>query len=153
MQKNFYFPLKYVVIMIGLFLIMPIISIIVLLNVVGINEFTIAFSMFWVFLIIFGPYVFEQNKENASIVIEGNSITNYINDGTRNFGWTEEINKITEVRLVKKEEVKKHFKNCRAKKAILINFGEYNIKYISVSLFTKKQIKQILKRLQNSNSF
>ena len=46
--------------------------------------------------------------------------------------------------------VKKIFKNCKSKKVLLIDFCLYNIKYISVSLFTNNQINQILKYIENS---
>ena len=143
-----YVPLIYILGMLGLFLIIPITVIFLIIFIVGINDLTSAICMFLGLLVIIGPFIYIKNEDNASIVIRNNTLTNYINDGTLNFGLTEEINKIQKIVLVDNAELKKYFKNCKAKKALLIDFGSYNIKYISLSLFTKNQIKQILKDLK-----
>lgn len=144
-----YIPFKYILGMIGLFLVMPIIMIFILLKLIGVYDITIAFSLFFGFLIIIGPLVYVKNLINASVVVDKDTITNNINDGTLNFGWTEELNKIKKVELVNKSEVQKIYKNCHSNKAILIDFGGYNIKYISVNLFTKRQIKKLIQHLES----
>ena len=50
---------------------------------------------------------------------------------------------------VGKEEVQKYFKQFNKSKAILIDFGNYNVKYIYTGLFSKRQIKKIMKLLNN----
>lgn len=145
-------PLKYVLGMIALFVIIPISIFLVIIFTMELSNFAIAICMFLVGLVIFGPYVYYVNQENASIVIQDNRIINYMNDGTLNFGWSEDINDIKRIELVNSEEVKKYYKNCKSKKALLIDFGSYNVKYISVSLFTNKQIDRILKYIQNSKT-
>ena len=142
-----YVPLKYLLGMILMFFIAPIVIVLLMVFVIGLNDFTIAISLFFGALFLLGPFVYFKNQENASIVIKNNTITNHINDGTSNFGWTEEIGSIRKITLVNNEVIKKHFKNCKAKKVLLIDLGEYNVKYISASLFTKHQIKRILKDL------
>ena len=142
-------PLKYILGMCTLFLAVPIIAISLLLYVIGINDVTIAICIFLVALVIIGPFVFFKNLENASILFKEGKIVNYINDGTANFGWAEEIKKINKIEISDNEKVKKIFKNCKSKKVLLIDFGLYNIKYISVSLFTNNQINQILKYVEN----
>ena len=50
--------------------------------------------------------------------------------------------------LLAKEEVQKYFKQFNKSKAILIDFGNYNVKYIYAGLFSKKQIKRIFNLLR-----
>lgn len=147
-----YIPFKYVLGMIGLFILIPSIGIFLLLQVIGIYDITIGMSLFLAGMIVFlGPAAFVANKENASVVFTGESVTNHMSDGTSNHGWTEELKNITKVELVGTDEIRKTHKNGKAKKAILIHFGEYNIRYIAVTLFTQKQITQKLNKLRKAN--
>lgn len=144
-----YVPLKYIFGMLGLFLLIPCAAILILLKIVGIYDIAFAFIAFFGFLIVIGPIVFIKNTENASVIITETTLTNYMNDGTSNFGWSAEIDTIKAVKLAENRELTKIFKNCRTKKAILIDFGAGNIKYISVSLFSKRQIKNMLDNLES----
>ena len=81
------------------------------------------------------------------LIIKDGTITNLIYDGTRNDGWCENISNIRKVEVVSKEKVQKYFKQFKKNKAILIDFGNCNIKYIYAGLFSKKQIKKIIKLL------
>ena len=143
-----YVPLKYILGMIVLFFIIPSTLIYVLIYFVGLNKLTISICILLVFFVIFSPVVYYKNQENASIVVTHNKIINYMNDGTMNFGWEEEIKNIKKIEVVNNAEVKKYYKNCKAKKALLIDFGSYNVKYISVSLFTTKQIEKIIEHIE-----
>lgn len=144
-------PLKYILLMITMFLVIPLTLLLLIVFVIGfINKFTIAVAMFFGAIIISGPFVYVYNQENASILIENNQIINYINDGTNNFGWAEEINRLEKIELVNREEARKYYKNCRAKKCLLLSFGSYNIKYIAVGQFTKRQTNQIIEYFRNS---
>ena len=142
-------PFKYILVMIALFLIIPLLIIFLLLSLIGKNDTTIGLSMFFGFLIIIGPLAYYKNLENASIIIKDNSLTNNINDGTLNFGWTEDIKNIKEMKIVDKMTIQKYYKNCRSKNSILFNFGNYKFKYISISLFTRNQVKKILKYIND----
>ncbi len=133
-----------------LFLVVPLSFILLITYVIGVNDFTIAINIFLSALIFFGPFAYFKNQENASIIIKNNQIINYINDGTSNFGWTEEITIIKSIEIVSNEKIKKYYANCSAKKVLLIDFGYYNIKYISMDLFTNSQIEQILRYIQNA---
>ena len=82
-----------------------------------------------------------------SVIIKDGYVSNYINDGTENYGWREEIANIQSVALVSKEEVQKYYRQFNKRKAILIDFGHGNIKYIYAGLFSKRQIKKIMKLL------
>lgn len=86
-------------------------------------------------------------EENSCIIIENGTIGNYLSDGTHNDGWIESISNVKSVKLVGKEEVQKYFKQYNKGKAILIDFGNYNVKYIWVGLLSKKQIDQIIEIL------
>ena len=86
-------------------------------------------------------------EENSCIIIENGTIANYIGDGTYNEGWVESISNVKSVKLVEKEEVQKYFKQYNQGKAILIDFGNYNVKYIWAGLLSKKQIDQIIEIL------
>ena len=85
--------------------------------------------------------------EFFKLIIKNGVISNYIIDGTNNDGWCESISNIRKIELVGKEEVKKYFKQFNKSKAILIDFGNYNVKYIYASLFSKRQIQKIMKLL------
>lgn len=87
--------------------------------------------------------------EFFKLIIKNGVISNYIIDGTNNDGWCESISNIRKIELVGKEEVKKYFKQFNKSKAILIDFGNYNVKYIYAGLFSKRQIKKIMKLLNN----
>lgn len=86
-------------------------------------------------------------EENSCIIIENGTIANYIDDATNNAGWVESISNVKSVKLVGKEEVQKYFKQYNQGKAILIDFGNYNVKYIWAGLLSKKQIDQIIEIL------
>ena len=86
-------------------------------------------------------------EENSCIIIENGTIANYIGDTTNNAGWVESISNVKSVKLVGKEEVQKYFKQYKQGKAILIDFGNYNVKYIWAGLLSKKQIDQIIEIL------
>ena len=143
-------PLKYILVMITLFFILPLLIILLMLYIIGLNKVTISVCMFLSVLIISGPYAYYKNRENASIVFKNRQIINYINDGTLNFGWAEEIEKIKRIEVANNGKAKNIFKNCKSKKVLLIDFGSYNIKYISISLFTNYQIKRIIEYIDNN---
>lgn len=85
--------------------------------------------------------------EYCKLIIENGTVSNFIFDGTNNDGWCEKISNIRKIELVGKEEVQKYYKQFKKNKAILIDFGNYNIKYIYAGYFSKKQIKIIIKLL------
>lgn len=86
------------------------------------------------------------------LIIKDGTISNWIFDGTHNEGWCEEILNIKKVELVGKEEVQKYYKEYKGKKAILIDFGNYKVRYIHVGLFSKRQIKKIMNLLNQTNN-
>ena len=87
--------------------------------------------------------------EFFKLIIKNGVISNNIMDGTNNDGWCESISNIRKIELVGKEEVQKYFKQFNKSKAILIDFGNYKIKYIYAGLFSKRQIKKIINLLNN----
>ncbi|MBR5263754.1 MAG: hypothetical protein IKV50_03565 [Clostridia bacterium] len=93
--------------------------------------------------------MFIAAPEYCKLIIKYGTISNFVFDGTRNDGWCESISNIKKIELVGKEEVQKHFKQFKKSKAILIDFGNYNIKYIYAGLFSKKQIKKIINLLKS----
>lgn len=147
-MKKKYIPLKYVLGMAMLFVLIPILCILLIIFVIGFSKLTITISMFLGVLIISGPIAYFKNQENASVVFENDTITNYMNDGTSNFGWTEEIKRIKRIELVDNNKAKEYFKNCKSNKVLLLDFGAHNVKYISVGLFTKAQIDRILMHIE-----
>ena len=96
--------------------------------------------------------IFIVTPEYCMLVIDNGTISNYIFDGTDNDGWCENISNIKKIELVGKEEVQKIYKQFNKKKAILIDFGNYNIKYIYAGLFSKRQIRQIISILKKSSN-
>ena len=93
--------------------------------------------------------MFIASPEYCKLIIKDGTISNFVFDGTRNDGWCESISNIKKIELVGKEEVQKHFKQFKKSKAILIDFGNHNIKYIYAGLFSKKQIKKIINLLKS----
>lgn len=89
--------------------------------------------------------------EYCKLVIKDGTISNFIFDGTRNEGWCENLSDIKKIEIVGKKEIQKHFKQFNKNKAILIDFGNHNVKYIYAGLFSAKQIKRIIKLLSNKN--
>ena len=100
------------------------------------------FGIVFEFLTLINPGFFK-------LIIKNGTIENNIMDGTNNDGWCESISNIRKIELVGKEEVQKYFKQFNKSKAILIDFGNYNVKYIYAGLFSKRQIKKIMKLLNN----
>lgn len=100
------------------------------------------FGIFFEFFALITPEFFK-------LIIKNGVISNNIMDGTNNDGWCESISNIRKIELVGKEEVQKYFKQFNKSKAILIDFGNYNVKYIYAGLFSKRQIKKIMKLLNN----
>ena len=87
--------------------------------------------------------------EFFKLTIKNGIIKNNVMDGTNNDGWCESISNIRKIELVGKEEVQQYFKQFKKSRAILIDFGNYNVKYIYAGLFSKRQIKKIMKLLNN----
>lgn len=96
------------------------------------------------FLGICSEFSFLFNKEYHKVLFENGYIYNNIIDGTHNEGWREELCNVQWVKLVGKEEVQKYYKQFNKRKAILIDFGNYNVKYIYAGDFSKKQIQTII---------
>lgn len=100
------------------------------------------FGMLLEFLFLITPGFFK-------LIIKNKIVINNIFDGTDNDGWCENISNIRKIELVGKKEVQQYFKQFKKSKAILIDFGNYNVKYIYAGLFSKRQIKKIMKLLNN----
>lgn len=92
--------------------------------------------------------LFLLSPEHCKLIIKDGTLSNFIYDGTNNDGWCEEISNIKKIALVGKEDVQKYYRQFNKSKAILIDFGNYNVKYIYAGLFSKKQINQIIKLLK-----
>ena len=105
-------------------------------------------SYYWFILFEFFGIYFEfsylSNKEYHKVLFENGYICNNIIDGTHNEGWREELCNVQWVKLVGKEEVHKYYTQVNKRKAILIDFGNYNVKYIYAGDFSKKQIQTII---------
>ncbi len=105
------------------------------------------------YIVLVGGVVLELafilEPEYCKIIIEDGTVSNFIFDGTDNDGWRESISNVKSVELVGKSEVQKYYKQFNKSKAILIDFGNYNVKYIYAGLFSKRQINQIINLLQN----
>ena len=106
----------------------------------------IALGIIMEFWFVFSP-------EYCKLVIKNGTISNFINDGTNNDGWCENISNIKTIEVVGKEKVQKYYKQFNKNKAILIDFGNYNIKYIYAGWFSKKQINKIINLLSNKQDY
>lgn len=100
------------------------------------------FGILFEFLTLVTPGFFK-------LIIKNGVVSNYIIDGTNNDGWCESISNIKKIELVGKEEIQKYFKQFKKSKAILIDFGNYNVKYIYAGLFSNRQIEKIINILNN----
>ena len=97
---------------------------------------------------ICSEFRFLCDKEYHKVLFENGYICNNIIDGTHNEGWREELCNVQWVKLVGKEEVQKYYKQFNKRKAILIDFGNYNVKYIYAGDFSKKQIQTIIRLIE-----
>lgn len=80
--------------------------------------------------------------------INEESIICEVFDGkTDNSGWVEEIKNIKNIKITTRQECQKYYKNCHAKKVILIDFGNGNVKYIALTWFTNRQSEKILQTI------
>ena len=114
------------------------------------NICIIKYLLLFLAFILLGPLVFFLNLRNSSIIIRNGLLTNNISDGTRNYGWTEEMCYIRKAEAVTQLQVHSYYRSFPGKKAILIDFGKGNIKYIAADLFSKRQIKAILNILNST---
>lgn len=89
-----------------------------------------------------------RNKDNASVVVTPTQVVNNVYDGTQNHGWIEERRKIRSVELVDRNRIKQIYADAHTRKALLIDFGNGNIKYIAVGQFFNFQIKKIICELR-----
>ena len=87
--------------------------------------------------------------EYCKLIIKNGTVSNYIYDGTDNDGWRESISNIKRIEIVGKEDVQKYYRQFNKSKAILIDFGGGYVKYIYAGWFSKRQIKKIMKLLNN----
>ncbi|MBP3504358.1 MAG: hypothetical protein J6K18_04455 [Bacilli bacterium] len=132
------FPILFYIVSFLLFYILSIGNSIVPYHVIFI---TMAFGIIIEIMFIVSP-------EYCKLVINNGTISNFIFDGTHNDGWCESISNIKKIELVGKEEVQKYFKQFNKSKAILIDFGNYKVKYIYAGGFSKKQIQRIFNLLR-----
>ena len=159
MRAQRYTPFKYVLGMIGLFGLFPALMIYLFLGPIPYNDYTVTVVVFFAAWIVFlGPVTFIINRNNASIVINGKQLMNFMNDGRRTyyggsaFIWEENVEKIQSMILTDKTAVQEWYPKCRAKKVLLFDFGGGNVKFISVSLFTEKQLKTIMAHIDSIRS-
>lgn len=149
-MKKTFVPIKYILFMVGFFEFLPALVMFLSIQFLGIQRITVSIIFFCASLIlVLGPVSLVKNRVNNSVVFENNAVTNFMNDGTDNFWWTEEIDNIRSAEIVDQAVVQQYYKNCRAKKAILLDFGQEKIRYITVDSFTNRQINQILHRLKS----
>lgn len=98
---------------------------------------------------IIAEILFLVAPEYCKLIIGNGTISNYIYDGTDNDGWRESISNIKRIEIVGKEDVQKYYRQFNKSKAILIDFGGGYVKYIYAGWFSKRQIKKIMKLLNN----
>ena len=143
-----FIPARYTCITFSLYFILPILLFYVALNFINYSRIQYTIIGFSVVILVFGPYIYWRFLDGASVIIDKTMITNLVRDGTYNEGWAEEISRIQSVALVDNIAVKKYYYNCKSKKALLIDFGRGNVKYIAMDEFTKGQRKRLLELLQ-----
>lgn len=151
-------PVKFVCILtIGAFIICPILLYIgsfVMFYVLTLGNIIVPYYVIFIGIASGAIYeiwfMFTAAPGYCTLTIKNGTISNFVSDNTKNSGWCESIADIKKVELVGKEEVQKHFKQFNKNKAILIDFGNHNVKYIYADLFSKKQIKKIMNLLKHN---
>ena len=143
-------PFKYTIGMLCAFDILPAVLLVAVNLSPIMSKVAIRLSYLFLAFILLGPLVFFLNLRNSSIIIRNGLLTNNISDGTRNYGWTEEMCYIRKAEAVTQLQVHSYYRSFPGKKAILIDFGKGNIKYIAADLFSKRQIKAILNILNST---
>jgi hypothetical protein len=141
-------PINYIILMVLSFFIIPVSVILFIVFATELNKLTFSIAAFCVALIIAGPYSLYTNDKNASIVITNDYIFNCVYDGTPNIWWKENISKVQSIKVADNAAAREIQPGCVAKKVLLIDFGSGNVKYIPLTLFTEKQIKQIIEYIE-----
>lgn len=146
-KEKRYTPGKYLLGVTLLYICLPGLIAFLALFIGGTSELAIGICVICALLVLLLPYVLVRNRGNASVIITPTQVTNHIYDGTKNSGWTEAISDIVSVELVGRERVRQMYAEAHTRKALLIDFGGGNVKYIAVGQFFNFQVKKIMREL------
>lgn len=138
----------------GIFLIYSFLSIAILMIIcalwliLGVHGLTISFTIIsGLGLLVFVPICIKASLNTGSIVINDQKIIYFemITDKKINYSLQAiEIAKIQNVKVVYRDEIKKYYKDWKAKKILLLDLGDEGYKHIIVTLFSKKQVHDII---------
>lgn len=140
-------PLKYIFYTIILFIVLPIILASLLLVLINdknnIIIVLIMFLYFWPFLSLI---ILKLNKVNILINIHSGDVSNNIRYNMDSCEWTKNIKNTKEIYILdNKNDIARVFKNAhKPRKLLVFVFINQEIKFIPLTMFTKKQINTIL---------
>ena len=146
--KKRFTPIMYIIILGTLYCVIPTLISVILWYFVDCTSLNVTSSLLAGLLTIGFPVVLYYNRESASVVITETTIENYMNDNT-DYMWVEEIVNLKSVKRTTGKECRQYYKGCKAKKVILLDFGNGNIKYIASGLFTRKEEKKIVEAIES----
>ncbi len=147
MKNKRFFPIKLIYIYAILVIVLSII--LVLLWIFWGDISLVGLTISWGGIIIFIPIFVFFHRKDMSVVISEKVISNYSIDKNASSFWTEEIVNLRSIKITSGDECRKYYKGCKEKKVILLDFGNGNIKYIPISLFTKKQAEKIVETIES----
>lgn len=148
MKKRFV-PLMLIIIYIGSALLIAGIVVLFWL-LLGTHQITITLTgAYGVLIFIYIPRIAYLWKDDSSIVIDETTIACLLVDGkTDNGQWIEEIENIKSIKICTKSDCIKYYKNCSAKRVILIDFGNGNVKYIPLTGYTNRQAQKMVAMIE-----
>lgn len=146
-MKNFT-PKAGIVIMYLIVMIIILAFLAVLWIILGVHGLTISLTIVCgLFLFIIFPIGFKTSLKVDSIIINEQNIMYYemtILKPIKYILRTIEIDKIQNLKLVSKKEVKLYDRSCKAKQILLFDLGKDGYRYINVTLFSKKFFNNLL---------
>lgn len=115
----------------------------------GAHELTISITVAFGIAILIGvPACFIWSLRLGTINIYEDKIVYWSLVASGNILQEIPINQIQSVRIVSKAEIKQYYEKSNAKKSILFDLGGENVKYVVVSIFTKTQVQNLVRLIE-----
>ena len=116
----------------------------------GMHYLTICISVVFGLIILIMPFTINASLRLGAVEINEYKVIYWEIDKTKNnkyFLQEIALHQIQEVKVVNNEEIKTYDKSCKAKKVLLFDLGGNGVKYIIITLFTKRQIQEIIQTI------
>lgn len=148
-------PIKHIIFLFILFIFLPLSIALTIIYLLELNKILIAICIFLFACPIIGIVILVIDKTNIEIDLVKNLITNNIQHPGDDWNWSENIREIKNIeKIIVNKEMKERIveKKFIFKNFLVIECINNDKKYISISLFTKKQIKKIINIINDIKS-